>query len=97
MKSAKKLLELGCGKEMVQCQIERGTIQATINNAKDELKYLNYAQRTGLYVKDVADVYKKRLYEKVMAIQPLVDKFNLLYGETYNDLQKAILNRINTK
>ena len=89
-KSAARLKAMGCGDEMVRCQIERGHIQAMIHNTRDELKYLNYAERTGLYVAELVDVKKKRLITELRKIKPLVNKFNALYGEEYANLLQAL-------
>lgn len=85
-----KLMEIGCGKEIILSQIERGNIQATINNSKQDFKYQKYAFKTGLQgVEDTkAGIYKIIL--KLREIEPLISKYKQLYEEDFNNLRYNI-------
>lgn len=89
MKSAIALKKIGCGSEIINCQIQRGQISATINNTKESLKYLGYAKRKGIYIREIIDVKKKRLLAELKEIEPLVNKFYALYGQEYENLIKS--------
>lgn len=92
MNAAQKLKQIGCGDEMILCQIERGQIMAMINNTWQDLKHLKYASKEGIYNIEVIRNKKNNLLANLKTIKPLVEKFNTIYGETYSKLIASLTN-----
>ena len=92
--SVEKLIEIGCGKEMINCQIERGQVYAAIYNAKQELKYFVYAVKSNLYTKEQAIERMNVHLSSLEKVKPIAEKFHELYLQDFNAIQTKILNFI---
>ena len=85
-----RLRQMGCGNEMVRCQIERGNIQVMLNNVAQEYKYLRYALQEKIYMAEIVATKKAALLKKLITIEPLVNKFHELYMDKYSKLKKSL-------
>lgn len=93
--SAQNLHELGCGSEIVNCQMERGMIYCAIHNAKNELKYFKYAVKTKLYKQEQANERMTVHLNNLKSVEHLVNKFTDLYKEDFCKIKLQIEKFIN--
>jgi hypothetical protein len=86
--SAQKLYELGCGDAIIQSQIDRGNIQASISNCNTAIKYFktcvkNYEESKQNFWIEGATNFMLPYYNKLLSIENLVNTYHELYREKY--------------
>jgi hypothetical protein len=88
MNSIQKLASMGCGSEIINSQIERGSIHAAISNCNT---FIKYAKQCKKYYKETKEehwldsAHNSLLpyYNQLLSVQYLADKYHALYGEKY--------------
>ena len=88
MESVQKLAIMGCGSEIINSQIERGSIHAAISNCNTFIKYAKKCQKYHKETNDSSwlDSAHNSLvpyYNQLLSVQHLADKYHALYGEKY--------------
>jgi hypothetical protein len=83
MNNLKTLAQMGCGKEILNSVIERGNIQAAINNCNKFLKYYKYAVKSDLYTKEQAINGLYKYYNELISIEHIANKYDYLWQEKF--------------
>lgn len=87
MNSVEKLAAIGCGKEIINSQIERSRINAAISRLSLMFKYQKHAVKTGICSLDDSFAYVSKYWNEFKSEQFLIEKYSAIYSEKYYKLK----------
>lgn len=92
MNSVQKLIELGCGKEIINSQIERGSLHASIYNATLYLKEAKRMVKSGIITQEQANEWDSlyNSYKELKSVEHLAHKYKQLYLEKFCKIKLQI-------